>query len=176
MICKVLTLFKTLVEIIFLQKGPDDIPNSSALFVIVVAIWLLVDAADAVVIEAYRSSALFFIDLILVFAGLGLYAIVVNAFGKRKRLMQFVITILGCSIVFTIVLLGGRLIFPLFLTEDEVSWAVQLIWFWSIPVEGHIIARTIERQWFSGFLIALAVLFVQLQLFAVLKPMLESAT
>jgi hypothetical protein len=47
-----------------------------------------------------------------------------------------------------------------------------LIWLWSIPVEGHIIARTIDRQWVIGFLIALAVLFAQLQLFAVLKPIL----
>jgi len=176
MICRVLTLFKTLVEIIFLQKGPEDIPHSSALLIIVASIWLLVDAVDAVAIETYRGSALFFVDLILVFVALVLYAAVISAFGKRKRMMQFITTILGCSIIFTVVLLGGRLVFPLFLTEKEVSYAVQMIWFWSIPVEGHIIARTVERRWFLGFLIAFTVLVAQLQLFAVLTPMLERAT
>jgi hypothetical protein len=71
--------------------------------------------------------------------------------------------------------MAGRVVLPTFLAEDETSWALQLIWFWSIPVEGHIIARTIERQWFFGFLIALAVLFTQLNLFSVLKPMLGPA-
>ncbi len=45
------------------------------------------------------------------------------------------------------------------------------VWLWSIPVEGHIIARTIERRWLLGFMAAFAVLFVQLNLLAVLKPM-----
>jgi hypothetical protein len=62
------------------------------------------------------------------------------------------------------------------ISDNETEWAVQLIWLWSIPVEGHIIAHTIERPWVIGFLIALAVLFAQLQLFAVLTPMLGPAT
>ncbi len=170
MIDGVITLFKTLVEIIFLRKGPGDIPNSSLLFVVVTAIWFLVGAVAVMVVDSYRSSGLF-IDLVLAFVGLGIYAVVVHSFGKKERLLQCLTAILGCGIVFSVVLFSGRLILPLMLSENEVDWAVQLIWIWSIPVEGHIIARTIERPWFTGFLIALAVLFAQLQLFAVLKPM-----
>ena len=173
MICKVLTLFKTLVEVILLRKGPEDVPHSSVLFVIVTTIWLLVGVVDVMTIETVKGPGLFFVDLILAFVGLACYAIVVNAFGKRVRLMRCITTILGCSIVFSVVLLGGRAVLPLLLTENELVWAVQLIWFWSIPVEGHIIARTIERQWVIGFLIALAVLFAQLKLFTLLKPWLE---
>ena len=174
MIRNVLTLFKTFVEIIFLRKGPGDIPHSPLLFVIVVAIWLLVGIVAVMVVESYQSSS-FLIDLILAFVGLGIYAIVVNVFGKYARLIQCFTTILGCGIVFSILQFGGRLAFPLLLAETEVDWLLLLIWLWSIPVEGHIIARTIERQWFIGFLVALAVLFVQLNLLAVLKPMLGSA-
>ncbi len=89
--------------------------------------------------------------------------------------MRCLTAVLGCSIVFSVVLFGERLVLPLLLTENEIDWAVQLIWLWSLPVEGHIIARTVERQWFIGFMIALTVLFTQLQFFAVLKPMLGSA-
>ena len=174
MIRNVLTLFKTFFEIILLRKGPDDIPQSPVLFVLVVALWFLVGVVAVMAIEFYQSSSLF-IDLILAFVGLGIYAIVVSVFGKRARLMQCFTTILGCSIVFTIVQIGGNLVFPLFLTEIEVEWALLPIWLWSIPVEGHIIARTIERQWFLGFLVAFAVLFVQLNLLAVLGPMLGPA-
>lgn len=171
MIRNVRTLFKTFIEIIFLQKGPDDIPQSSVLFVMVAAIWILVGIVAVMVVDSYQSSSLL-IDLILALVGLGIYAVVINLFGKGARLMRCFTTILGCSIVFSIVQFGGSLAFPLLLAETEVDWALLLIWLWSIPVEGHIIARTIERQWVVGFLIAFAVLFVQLNLLAVLKPML----
>jgi len=174
MIRNVLTLFRTFVEIILLRKGPDDIPHSSVLFVIVAAVWLLVGIVAVMVIESYQSSSLL-IDLILAFVGLGIYAIVVNLFGRGERLIRCFTTILGCSIVFSILQFGGRLAFPVLLAEVEVDWALLLIWLWSIPVEGHIIARTIERQWILGFLVAIAVLFVQLNLLAVLKPMLGPA-
>ncbi len=171
MIRNVLTLFKTFVEIIFLRKGPDDIPHSSVLFVMVVAIWLMVGILAVMVVESYQSSS-FLVDLILAFVGLGIYAIAVNLFGKGARLMRCFTTILGCSIVFSILQFGGSLAFPMLLAENEANWALLLIWLWSVPVEGHIIARTIEQQWIVGFLAAFAVLLVQLNLLAVLKPML----
>jgi hypothetical protein len=171
MIRNVLTLFKTFVEIILLRKGPDDIPHSPVLFVLVVALWFLVGVFALMVIEFYESNSLL-IDLILAFVGLGIYAIVVSAFGKTDRLMRCFTAILGCSIVFTIVQIAGSLVFPMLLTELEVEWALLPVWLWSIPVEGHIIARTIERRWLLGFMAAFAVLFVQLNLLAVLKPML----
>jgi len=174
MIRSVLTLFKTFFGIILLQKGPGDIPHSSVLFVIVAAIWFLVGVVSILVIDSYNSSGLF-IDLILAFVGLAIYAIVINALGKSPRLLRALTAMLGCSTVFSILLSGGQLVLPLLLSKDEAAWAVQLLWFWSIPVEGHIIARTIERQWIIGFLIALVVLFAQLQLLSVLKPMLEPA-
>ena len=174
MISDVLTLFKTLVEIILLRKGPDAIPHSSMLFVVVAAIWFLVGVVAVMIIDPYKSSSLF-IDLILALVGLVFYAVVVNSFGRSPRLVRCFTALLGCSVVFSVILFAGRLVLPLLMTENETEWAVQLIWLWSIPVEGHIIARTIDRQWVIGFLIALAVLFAQLQLFAVLSPVLRPA-
>jgi len=174
MIGGVLTLFKTLIEIILLRKGPNHIPHSMLLLVVVAGIWLFVGIAALTVIETYKSASLF-IDLILAIAGLGFYAILVNSFGHSSRLVRCITALLGCSIVFSIVIYAGRLILPLWITPDETEWAVQSIWLWSIPVEGHIIARTIDRQWVIGFVIALAVLFAQLQLYGVLKPMLGPA-
>jgi len=175
MISRVLTLFKTLVQIILLRKGPEYIPHSTVLLVIVVALWLLVGVVDVMVVEAYTSSDLL-MDMVLALVGLGFYVIIVANFGRSARLARCVTAILGCSIVFSVVLSGGRLVLPLLLTDSEIDWISQLIWFWSIPVEGHIIARTIERPWFIGFLIALAVLFAQLQLFVFLKPTILPAT
>ena len=174
MIGNVLTLLRTFAGIILLRKGPEDIPHSSVLFVIVTAVWLLVGVVAVMVVETYSGTGLL-IDLVLAFVGLGIYAIVVSAFGQSVRLLRCLTAVLGCGIVFSIVIFGGRSLLPLLLTEGEIDWALQLIWFWSIPVEGHIIARTIDRQWGLGFLVALAVLFAQWQLIAVLKPVLGPA-
>ncbi len=174
MIGSVLTLFRTLVEIILLRKGPDAIPHSSVLFVVIAATWFLVGVVAVLVIDSYTGSGLF-TDMILAIVGLVFYALIVNSFGQSSRLIRCFTALLGCSIVFSVILFAGRLILPLLITETETDWAVQLIWLWSIPVEGHIIARTIDRQWVIGFLMALAVLFAQLQLFAFFKPLLGVA-
>jgi hypothetical protein len=175
MISSVLTLFKTFGGMILLRKGPDDIPDSSFLLVVVAFLWFVVGLFAVVLIETYQNSSLL-IDLTLAISGLAIYAVVVSAFGRRERLTRCFTALLGCSVVFSIVLYSGRLILPMMVTENESELAVQVIWLWSIPVEGHIIARTIDRQWVIGFLIALAVLIGQLQLYAVFKPMLDSAT
>lgn len=175
MIGSVLTLFKSFAQIILLRKGPSDIPHSSLLLVVVAFLWLMVGSLAVVLIETYKSTSLF-IDLALAVIGMAFYAVVVSAFGFNERLTRCFTALLGCSVVFSIVLYGGRLILPAMLTADETEWAVQLIWLWSIPVEGHIIARTIDRQWGIGFLVAVSVLIGQLQLYAVLRPMLDAVT
>jgi len=175
MIHSVLTLFKTFVEIIFLRKGPNAIPHSMVLLVVVTAIWFLVGVVGVVIIESYSGAGLF-VDLILMIVGLGIYATVVNVFGHSPRLLPCITALLGCSAVISVVLFGGRLVLPLFLTDSETDWMVQIMWLWSIPVEGHIIARTVDRQWIIGFLIAVAVLFAQLQLLSALRPVLGTAT
>ena len=175
MISSVITLFKTFGLMVLLRKGPQDIPHSSFLLVVVAFFWLVVGLLAVVFVETYKSSGLL-IDLTLAITGLGVYAIVVRAFGYGERLTRCFTALLGCSVIFSVALFSARLLLPTVLTENEAGWAVQLIWLWSIPVEGHIIARTIDRLWSIGFLIALTVLIGQLQLYTVIKQMLESVT
>jgi uncharacterized membrane protein YeaQ/YmgE (transglycosylase-associated protein family) len=170
MIDGVLTLFKTFIEIIFFRKGPGDIPHSPVLLLMVSAFWCLTGVAASTIIESNQREGLLF-DLILAAAGLAIYAFIINSFGQSERIIRCFTAILGCSVIFSAVLLLAQVALPAVLTSDETGLAVQIIWLWSIPVEGHIIARTIDRQWVFGFLIAISVLFAQLQLFAYLSPM-----
>jgi uncharacterized membrane protein YeaQ/YmgE (transglycosylase-associated protein family) len=170
MIDGVLTLFKTFIGIIFFRKGPDDIPHSPALLVMVSAFWCLTGVVASMSIESNQRDGLLF-DLLLAAAGLAIYGFIINSFGQSERIVRCFTAILGCSVVFSTVLLLAQIALPAVLSSDETGVAVQVIWLWSIPVEGHIIARTIDRQWVFGFLIAIAVLFAQLQLFAYLNPM-----
>ena len=175
MIGNVLTLFKTLVEIALLRKGPDSLPHSSVLLLIVAAIWLAVGAIGAMIVDTYDGQALL-VDLILTTFGFGLYAVVVKVFDRSERLLRALTAILGCGAILGTTLFAGRYVLTTFLAVEETRLLSELILLWSILVEGHIIARSIDRPTVIGFLIALAVLIGQLQIYAVLKPVLESAT
>ena len=174
MIDGVLTLFKAFIEVIFFRKGPGDIPHSPVLLLMVSAFWCLFGIVASVVIETNQREGLLF-DLILAMAGLAIYALIINSFGRSERIIRCFTAILGCSVIFSIILLLVQVALPAVLTSDATGLAMQIIWLWSIPVEGHIISRTIDRQWVFGFLIAIAVLFMQLQLFAYLSPMFGPA-
>jgi hypothetical protein len=153
----VITLFKTFLEIILFRRGPESVPHSSALFVIVVAIWLMVGVVGIAAADSYSGSALL-VDLILTITAFTLYALLT--------------AILGCGAVFGAALFGSRWLLSIWLGEDQIITAAQLILLWSILVEGHIIAGAIERPRVIGFLIALAVFMAQLQLITLLQPMI----
>lgn len=166
-----ITLFKTFLEIILFRRGPESVPHSSALFAIVVAIWLMVGVVGIAAADSYSGSALL-VDLILTITAFTLYALVINAFGKSERIIRALTAILGCGAVFGAALFGSRWLLSIWLGEDQIITAAQLILLWSILVEGHIIAGAIERPRVIGFLIALAVFMAQLQLITLLQPMI----
>jgi hypothetical protein len=170
----VLTLFKTLLEIIFLQKGPEHIPRSSVLLVILLGCWLAVGVIGAMVVDTYDSESLM-MDLILTVVGFGIYAAALKIFEKSERLLQALAAILGCGAIFGTALFAGRYILTTVLAVSETALFSEFILLWSILIEGHIIARTIERPWIIGILFALAVFITQLQVFAVIKPLLDPA-
>ena len=166
-----ITLFKTFIEIILFRRGPESIPHSSALFVIVAAIWLLVGVIGIAASNSYSGSALL-VDLVLTITAFTLYALVINAFGKSERIIRALTAILGCGAVFGAALFSSRWLLSTWFDENQIITFAQLILLWSILVEGHIIAGAIERPRVIGFLIALAVFIAQLQLITILKPMI----
>jgi hypothetical protein len=174
MICSVLTLFKTLVEIILLRKGPDALPHSSVLLLFAAGSWFAVGAIGAMTVDTYDGQTLL-VNLILTTIGLSLYAVVVNVFGKSERLLRALTAILGCGAMLSVTLFIGNYILTTLLAVEDTLLFSEVILLWSILIEGHIIARTIDRQLLIGFLIAVAVLFAQLLMFAVFKPVLGPA-
>jgi hypothetical protein len=175
MIGGVLTLFKTLVEIVLLRKGPEALPHSGVLLLIVVAIRIALGAIGVMIVDIYSGQTLL-VELILTVLGIGLYAVIVKVFERSERFLRALTAILGCGAIFVVAQFAGHYVLTTFLAVEEAPLFSGLILLWSIFVEGHIIARTIDRQWVIGFLFALGILIGQLQMFAALKPMLESAT
>jgi hypothetical protein len=170
----VLTLLKTLLEIIFLRKGPEDIPRSSVLFVILLGCWFAVGAIGAMVVETYDAEGLL-MDMILTAVGFGVYAAALRIFEKSERLLQALAAILGCGAIFGAALFTGSYILTTVFAVSETALFSEFIFLWSILIEGHIIARTIERPWIIGILFALAVFITQMQVFVAINPLLDPA-
>jgi hypothetical protein len=173
MICKVRTLLKAFLEIAFLRKGPSEIPHSTLLFSAAAGLFLLVSILGVALEAGYSRSGLA-IDLVLTAVAIGLYFLIVNIFGNSERFLRSLTAILGCSAVIGAASIGGRTILANWLNAENIGVFVEIMLLWSILVEGHIIARTIDRPWIIGILMAMAVFFAQLQVFVVIKPLFGS--
>jgi peptidoglycan/LPS O-acetylase OafA/YrhL len=165
----VLELIKTLFDIIRLRKGPDSIPHSEVLFAVIVVIWLaagLVMMASAPELDARDFIIGTFIGII----GLSVYAAVIIFSGRSPRLLQAIMALLGCGALISLLFVALDALLPAVSSEAAASIVATLVLLWSVPVEGHIISRTIDRHWYVGIIIAMAVFVLQLVLYSLFDP------
>jgi len=165
----VLALVETLFDIIRLRKGPDAIPHSTLLFVFITAMWLFAGVVMAL-LTAELDQKDFLIGTVTGIAGLLCYASIIVLSGKRARLLQAMTALLGCGAVLSLLFVAGNVFLTPFLSASISNIIVTLILLWTVPVEGHIISRTIERHWYVGVVIAMAVFVFQLLLYSVMDP------
>ena len=84
--------------------------------------------------------------------------------------MQAIMAVLGCNAILVFLYVACEVFLSSFLGENLTGTVVMLILLWSVPVEGHIISRTIERHWYLGIVIAMAVFILQLELHRAITP------
>ena len=153
-------LIRTLFDIALLRKGPEDIPRSWVLFMMILALWLFSSLAALALIERFDESD-FFLGLFSATIGILCYAALVVASGRSARLLQTISAILGCGALISLAFVAEYVLFLPFLGEVPTGIVANLILLWSVPVEGHIIARAIDRHWYIGILIAVIVFALQ---------------
>lgn len=164
-----LALIETLFDIIRLRKGPDAIPHSTFLLAVIAALWLFTGLLMTF-LTAELDEQDFVIGTLTGIAGLLCYAVIVVISGKRARLMQTVMALLGCGALISLMFVAGDVFLTPFLSENLTNFIVTLILLWTVPVEGHIISRTLDRHWYIGVAIAMAVFVFQLILYSVMDP------
>lgn len=155
-----LPLIRTLFDITLLRRGPEDIPHSWFIFYLCIALWLFglvsmtlfLQSTDAR--DAWVSVATWVLGLVC-------YVFVLVIFGQTNRGVQTVSALAGTGAI----ILGGILAILVIVTPtlgaDKANLGAVLVMFWSVPVEGHIIARAIERHWYIGIVIAMLVFVLQ---------------
>lgn len=169
-----LALIKTLFDIIRLRKGPDAIPYSWVVTLVTLLLWLVAGFVIAATTEEMTDED-FLVGVFTGVVGLGCYASIVVLSGHTPRLLQTVTAILGCGAVLSFLFVLGTVALTPLLSTGTTDVIVTLILLWSIPVEGHIIARAIDRHWYVGIVAAMAVFVFQLFLYGVLNPAVETA-
>ena len=108
--------------------------------------------------------------------GLAAYAALVVTSGHTSRLLQTITAIVGSGALISFMFIAVSIVLPpLFglipvLGQNAVNVVATLLLLWSIPVEGHIIARAIDRHWYFGIAVAMAVFIMQLYLYSAVNP------
>lgn len=164
----VLPLIRTLTDITLLRKGPESIPRATVLFVMVVGLWLFSSLAAVALIEEYDESD-FFLGLLTGFVGVIAYALLVVGLGFAERVLQTISAILGTGALITFVFVAEFVLFMPFLGATTTGIIAQLILLWSVPVEGHIIARAIDQHWYVGIVLAIGVFVVQYLIYSLIS-------
>ena len=146
-------LLRTYLDIIALRSGPNVIPASWLVLLVSLGLltlaWTvqlsLIDVPDGAVVPALTAYA----------TALGFYAAVVSLLGFRRRLLPMISTIIACgSIIAVLSTVGAVVLAPITGAVVANSFAT-LVWFWSVPVKGHVVARTVDRHWFFGIGVAM---------------------
>ena len=164
-----LTLLETLFDIIRLRKGPDAIPYSWLVCLITLTMWLVSGLVVTLLVEEI-SNVDYLVATFTGVAGLACYASIVVFANHTPRLLQTLTAILGCSAVINFLYVAGTVFLRPFLSKMITNLVVTLLSLWSIPVEGHIIARAIDRHWYVGIAAAIAVFLFQLYVYSLLAP------
>jgi len=155
-------------EIVLLRKGPDSIPRSAVLLIMIVVLWLFSSLAVLALIEQFDESD-FLLGLFTALVGILCYAAVVVISGHSPRVLQTVSAVLGCGALISLAFVAEFVLFTPFLGQSISGIVAQLILLWSVPVEGHIIARAIDRHWYVGILIAISVFVLQFVIYNIVS-------
>jgi len=134
------------------------------------ALLLFATFASAVLIKPTggESVLLSFITSLL---GYVFYAAVLMVSGFPNRLGQTISSIMACGSILTLLMVFAYVMLSPFLGARIAALAATLILFWSVPVKGHIIARAINKHWYLGIAIAMAIFILQ---FAIYSAMVSS--
>ncbi|HET6629253.1 MAG TPA: hypothetical protein VFG91_05740 [Woeseiaceae bacterium] len=155
-----LLLLRTFLDIIALRKGPEQIPHSWLLLTLAIASMLVASLCALVLIDPAGEQSLS-LSLLTNAVGIGFYAAVLVITGYSRRMLQTLTTVLGCGAILTMLFVAEFVFLRPFLGAGFAGVIATLTIFWSVPVEGHIIARAIDRHWFFGIAIAIAAFVLQ---------------
>ena len=162
-----------LINIALRRSGPEDLPDSTFLLVLTLAIYVVTQVPLALI--AYGSSGSLArtvtISLLLLFAGLW---ILLRLTGYRARYRRTLTALLGTSALLSALSIPFSLWRQSMLGAETgvalPSTFLFAIMLWSIAIDGHILARALSRPYGIGLFIAVGYFFVHTTILFELMP------
>lgn len=150
-----------------MRKGPEHVPASWLLLAVSIGLLAAASFCGTVLIERLAQQDLR-VSVLTHMLGLAFYGTVLFVTGFGHRILQALTCVIGCGAVLVFLFVAEYVLFRPFLGTDVAGLIAALIILWSVPVEGHIISRSIQQHWFVGVAIAVASFILQLGLQAMM--------
>ena len=162
-----LLLLKTFCDIIALRRGPESIPSST--FVLSFAVVLMLASSYPAYLITASGESDYSTAFLAYGAGILVYAAVIVLAGRAERMLVAVSCVVACGSLLTILFALEFALFAPLLGRVEAGAIASMIILWSVPVEGHIMSRTIGCHWLIGIMIAIASFVTQIGVQAMLS-------
>lgn len=159
-VAPLLPFLQTLIDIALLRKGPEHIPRSNVLLLLVIAMWLVAVLAQLVLISQF-DEADFVYEIFSALLAVTCYSIVVIGFGQAPRLTQSITALLGCGALLSTIFAIAYVVLQAIDSPLVMALVVWVIVLWSVSIKGHIIASAINRHWYLGLAIAVSIFVLQ---------------
>ncbi len=140
-------------------------PNSLVVMLLSFGLLLFATFASAVLIKPTGGESVLLSFLTSLF-GYVFYTAILMVAGFLGRLGQTIASIMACGSILTLLMVFAYVMLSPFLGARIAALVATLILFWSVPVKGHIIARAINRHWYLGIAIAMAVFILQFVIYS----------
>jgi len=149
-----------LFDIALLRKGPESIPRSGVLLLMSLVLWVVAAVAFTSLIENADGADVRRELLNFVLAMSCYYAVLVSS-GHSERILQTLTALIGCGALMALCFTAALVSIGQLAGQAFISMLAILYLIWSMSVEGHIIARAIDRVFYIGVLIAFAIFVFQ---------------
>lgn len=143
-----------------LRKGPEQVPDSWLVFFLALVLMMISSYVAATLIDLGEDYS-HLLTLVTNLLGIGMYAAVLLATGFMRRFVPILSAVIACSAILSLLFVATYVILNPFLGGNLAVIVATLVIIWSVPVEGHIIARGIEQHWYVGIVIAMVVFTAQ---------------
>jgi hypothetical protein len=155
-----LPFLQTLFEIALLRKGPEHIPRSVVILAMAIALWFLSALTAFALIDRFDESD-FFLEIFSALIAVACYSAIVIIARRGTRLTQTMSAIIGCGALLMSVFVAAYVLLQPLIGPGLMTLVAWLILLWSVSIKGHIIASAINRHWYIGLSIAVAVFVLQ---------------
>jgi hypothetical protein len=159
-VAPLLPFLQTLFDIALLRKGPEHIPRSVVMLLMAIVLWFFAALSALALIDRFDESD-FLLEIFSVLIAVACYSAVVTGSRQSSRLTQTITAILGCGALLTIVFVAAYVLLQPFIGAGLMTLVAWLILLWSVSIKGHIIASAINRHWYVGLAIAVAIFVLQ---------------